>query len=104
MKVVRCCVWCGKVFLGDKNRALCCNECKGHYVRLNTREKLLLFAEMDEKQRSPRTDCRCYDPDTHDCHALTGLWCEWEDCKFYKGADTDVEEKSVRQRDLPVLP
>jgi hypothetical protein len=60
--------------------------------------------EMEEKQRSPRTDCRCYDPDTHDCHALTGLWCEWEDCKFYKGADTDVEEKSVRQRDLPVLP
>lgn len=103
MKVVKCCVWCGKVYLGEKKGALCSNECKGYYARTSTKEKLLLFAEMEKKQRSPKRSCRCYDPKTHNCHALTGLWCEWEDCKFYRRADNEQEE-SVGQRDLPVLP
>ena len=46
MKVVKCCVWCGKVYLGEKRGALCSNECKGYYARTSTKEKLLLFAEM----------------------------------------------------------
>lgn len=84
MKAVRCCVWCGKVFLGDKKSVCCCNECKGYYIRSSTKEKLLMFVEMENKQRSAKTSCRMYDPLTQNCHGLTGLWCEWEDCKFYK--------------------
>lgn len=104
MGKVKMCPVCQRPFIPKRNEATCSELCSTAYSSRTYGKRALMRQAAEKKRRPVREDCRAYDPDIRDCTGLTGLWCEWEDCRFYKGGDEDVEEICVRERDLSVLP
>ena len=84
MRKLKICVICGKAFMTDGYSSCCGLNCSYHYNRLSQTEQVELKQLAESKKREPRTDCKMYMSRTHTCSGLTGLWCEVEDCKFYK--------------------
>lgn len=91
MKAILACAICGKAFEVSSKRHICCSpECSAKYSACSPSKKEMLRRIALSKRMPPRTNCRIYDRERRDCYGLTGLWCEWENCKFYKpkgGAD-----------------
>ena len=85
MKVLQICPICGKAYLGEEDLTVTCScECRNDLFRLDKADRKELIEEAKKKKRPARTDCRAYDKARHDCNGLNALWCEAEDCKFYK--------------------
>ena len=85
MRMALICPICGRAFFAeDELRVTCSRRCGSKMKGFGDRERAHLIAEAEKKRRPARTDCRCYDPKYHDCNGLSALWCEVEECKFYK--------------------
>ena len=94
MSTITACLICGKAFEVSSRRYTCCSyKCSQAYHATSPSRKEMLRQIAATKKRPPRTDCKIYDPDRRDCHGLTGLWCEWENCKFYKPKEGNNEQR-----------
>lgn len=85
MAQIKLCPVCGKPFaVTESARVVCSVYCHEIFHTLHTAsERKAMIRETEGKRRSPHTDCRAYvAPGV--CRGLNGMWCEWEDCKFYK--------------------
>lgn len=78
------CPVCHEVFAPRGSEATCSRACATIYHHKSPGKRKMMREYAESKRREPLEDCRAYDPVTRDCNALTGLWCEWEQCKFYR--------------------
>ena len=85
---VNICPVCDKTFRvdgkGSRRRVVCSMECFAVIRSYSRQETARLMEEAERKKRPVREDCRMYDAERNRCKGLTGLWCQVEDCKFYK--------------------
>ena len=82
------CPVCDKVFRvdgkGSRRRIVCSMKCFSHIRSLGRQEVRRLTDAAKRRTRPIMDDCRFYDPEKNRCKGLTGLWCQVEDCNFYK--------------------
>ena len=89
MRAALICPICGRAFFAeDELRVTCSRRCSNMMYCMERAAREQLIAEAKNKRRPARTDCRCYDPKYHGCNGLSALWCEVEECKFYKKKET----------------
>lgn len=85
MPKIKVCPICHKAFIQEGKRATCSTACADRFSVYSYRQRAQLVAKAEELKRPPLTDCKCYMDGVHPtCTGLTALWCEWEECKFYK--------------------
>ena len=86
--MIKVCVICHKTFYAfesEKQMITCGDDmCRDMLHRYPRSEWQHLMLEAAMLRRPAKVDCKCYRPLDHDCSGLNGLYCEWEDCKFYK--------------------
>lgn len=78
------CPVCHEVFVPRGSEATCCKACATIYNHKSPGKRKMMREYAESKRREPLTDCTAYNAEEHECEALTGLWCEWERCKFYR--------------------
>lgn len=84
------CPICGTAFFGDDIlRVTCSRKCRAKMAGMGRTEREHLIAEAEKKRRPARIDCRAYNTEYRDCDGLNALWCEVEDCKFYKPREVE---------------
>lgn len=85
---LKLCPICGKTFRvdgkGSRRRVVCSMECFSDIRSYSRQEVAQLMEEAERKKRPVREDCRMYNAAAGECKGLTCLWCQVEDCKFYK--------------------
>lgn len=87
MAEIRICPVCHKAFTNKKNRSIrttCSNSCGVTFGKSNPKIQKALLQKVESMKRKPRTDCKMYVPQRNTCSGLTGLWCAYEECSFYK--------------------
>lgn len=85
MPKIRPCPICRRPFTSQSKRVTCSEKCAGIFTALPYKERARLVKAAEAGKRPPLTDCKCFRDDGRKmCIGLTGLWCEWEECKFYK--------------------
>ena len=82
------CPVCGKIYRvdgkGSRRRIVCSMDCFSKIRNFSRQDAAQLIEAAEMKKRPVREDCRMYDAERNRCKGLTGLWCQVEDCKFYK--------------------
>lgn len=85
---VKLCPVCGKTFRvdgkGSRRRVVCSMGCFSDIRSYSRQEAAKLKEAAERKKRPVREDCRMYNPEKKACKGLTCLWCQVEDCNFYK--------------------
>lgn len=85
MPKIRACAICGKAFMAEGKRATCSAPCADLFSSYKHKQRAELVQRAEAGKRPPLTDCKMYiERPNPTCIGLTGLWCEWEECKFYK--------------------
>lgn len=75
-----------------KDAITCSDNCKQTMAivrREDPEEWSDMIREAESMRRPARQSCALYDTGAKCCTGLTGLWCEVEDCKFYKQRRVD---------------
>ena len=85
MPKIQCCPVCHKAFISKSKRATCSEACADVFSVYKHKQRAQLVKAAEDCKRPPLSDCRMYhDSNPPTCTGLTALWCEWEECKFYK--------------------
>ena len=86
MPVIKMCPVCLTPFrrkYGDDG-VTCSRVCANIWGSRTKQQRDVMKKRAESLKREPEVHCNCYDPKIKSCMALTGLWCEWEDCSFHK--------------------
>lgn len=97
MAKIKPCPICHRPFEPGKVRRTTCSEaCADIFSTYGYKQRAELVEAAEACRKPPLTDCKIYHDNGHPtCSGLTALWCEWEECKFYRPS---IVKRNLRKR------